>query len=147
MLCVLLARNPRRSDGTEMASEEAARLLFERGPASMRALCATVSDSDLRSSPANRILDVDQSTIGQAQAKKWLLNLDPLVRDQVLTSHAIEPDSLELLKESSNDKFLRRRMKYISRIERDFMQEVHVTPPETDDPAPSPIDADDSQPL
>ncbi len=144
MLCVLLAQKPRRPDGSVLELEDAAAMLFERGPASMRILCASVNSPDLRSSPANRILDVEPNILGQAQAKTWLLNLPLAICDVVLLSHAIEPDSIELLMAGNNDAFLERRMKYISRIERDFMHQVQVTPPETDEPAPSPIDTEDS---
>ena len=58
LLCVLLRRSPKSPDGTDLGLEQAARLLFDRGPEAMRALCATVKDPDLRKSPANRILDV-----------------------------------------------------------------------------------------
>jgi hypothetical protein len=44
-----------------------------------------------------------------------------------------------------NDAFVRRRLENISRIERDFMQQVQVTPPDSNEPAPAPIDADDYQ--
>jgi hypothetical protein len=145
MLCVLLNRGPRRPDGSELGLEEAARLLFERGPESMCTLCATVRDGDLQKSPANRILDVAPNVTGQA--KNWILKLNPAIRDQVLGSHAIEPDSFELLDRGDNDAFLQRRMDLLSQIERDFMRQVQVTPPESDKPAPSPIDADDVESL
>lgn len=141
MLCVLLKRDPLRPDGTELGLEEAARLLFKRGPESMCTLCATVRDGDLQKSPANRILDVAPNVTGQA--KNWILKLSPTMRDQVLGSHAIEPDSFELLERGDNDTFLQRRMDLLSQIERDFMRKVQITPPESDKPAPSPIDADD----
>lgn len=144
MLCVLLARRPRRPDGTELGLEEAARLLFERGPESMSTLCATVNDGNLRKSPANRVLDVADVT---GQAKNWILNMDPAVRDLVLESHAISPDSFPLLEAGDHDAFLQRRLDLMASLERDFMQQVQVTPPESDIPTPSPIDADDVEPI
>lgn len=143
MLCVLLARNPRRPDGSEFGPEQAAQWLFDRGPDAMRTLCATVDNADLGRSPANRILDVDPTLKGRAQAKTWVVKLAAPVREQVLLSHAIEPQSFMLLENGHNDAFLQQRMKYISHIEREFMTQVQVTPPETDAPALSPLDADE----
>ena len=145
MLCVLLARSPKRPDGSELGLEEAARLLFERGPESMSTLCATASNADLRKSPANRVLDVAPGVMGQA--KNWILKLAPEVRDQVLNSHAIAPDTFSLLEAGDNDAFLQRRIELLSSIEREFMEEAQVTLPTSDTPAPSPIDADDVESL
>ena len=145
MLSVLLARNPRRPDGSELGMEESARLLLERGPESMSTLCATVNDKDLRKSPANRVLDVAPDSSGQA--KNWIVALEPSLRDQVLESHAIPPDSFQLLVDGNHDAFLLQRFTLLSRLERDFMRKVHVTPPKSGIPAPSPIDADDVPPL
>ncbi|HLF97701.1 MAG TPA: DUF262 domain-containing protein [Methylococcaceae bacterium] len=141
LLCVMLALKPRRPDGTELELEEAARLLFERGPESTSTLCATVTDRDVKKSPANRVLDVAPDVTGQA--KNWILTLEPAVRDQVLSSHAIEPDSFALLMDGDNDAFLKRRLEHLSRIERDFMQRAGVVLPDSNEPAPSPIDTDD----
>lgn len=145
MLCVLLARNPQSPDGAALGLDEAARLLLERGPESMSILCATVSDGDLRKSPANRVLDVEKTIRGQA--KNWMINLRPDIRNQVLDSHAISPDSYQLLENGAHDEFLQRRLELLSRLERDFMQSVNVTPPESDTPALSPIDTDDVESL
>lgn len=146
MLCVLLARNPRRPDGSQLAPGEAARLLLQRGPEAMSTLCATVHDDDLRRSPANRVLDVAPDDV-RGQAKNWLVQLASSVRTQVLDSHAIPPDAFQLLVDSDHDEFLKRRLTLLSQIERAFMQQESVTPPESDIPAPSPIDADDDPPL
>jgi len=145
MLCVLLAQTPQRPDGTALGLDEAARLLLERGPESMSILCATVTDGDLRRSPANRVLDVEEMIRGQA--KNWILKLNLDIRDQVLESHAIAPDTYQLLEKNDNDAFLQRRLELLSRLEREFMQKVQVTLPESDKPALSPIDTDDIDPL
>jgi hypothetical protein len=84
LVCVLLGRSLRRLDGTPLPHEEAARLLFERGPEAMSVVCATVRDADLRKSPANRILDIAPAVPGQA--KNWLLKLEPSVREDILAS-------------------------------------------------------------
>jgi hypothetical protein len=145
LVCVLLRRSPRRLDGTAIPLEEAARLLFERGPEAMSVVCATVRNADLRRSPANRILDVAPDEPGQA--KNWLLRLDPSVRDAVLESHAVPVGSVSLLERGENDGFLRDRMQLLGRIEREFMEDVGVTPPISNEPATSPIDTEDEPPL
>jgi Protein of unknown function DUF262 len=145
LVCVLLRRSPRRPDGTELRLDQAAQLLFDRGPEAMRVVCARVSDANLRKSPANRILDVAPDEPGQA--KNWLLKLAPSLRDSVLESHAVPPDSLGLLQSGDNDAFLHRRMELFGTLERAFMQEVEVTPPASDEAAPSPIDTEDEPPL
>src|SRR6266545_31213 len=145
LVCVLLRRSPRRPNGEELELEKAAQLLFERGPAAMSVVCATVKNSDLRKSPANRILDVAPDEPGQA--KNWLLKLNPSLRDEVLDSHAVPRDSFALLESGNNDAFLQCRMELFGRLERDFMYEVQVTAPESNEPALSPIDTDDEPPL
>jgi hypothetical protein len=145
LVCVLLKRSPRRLDGTALSLEDAARLLFERGPEAMSVVCATVRDTNLRKSPANRILDVAPDESGQA--KGWLLRLDPSVRDAVLESHAVPPAALSLLEQGQNDAFLQRRMQYLGQLEREFMHECGVVQPTSSEPAPSPIDTDDEPPL
>lgn len=145
LVCLLLRRSLRRPDGKELTPEEAAQLLFDRGPEAMSTVCATVKDANLRKSPANRIFDVAPDVPGQA--KNWLLKLDPTVRDEVLESHAVPLDSFGLIQGGDNDLFLQRRLEFFGQIERDFMHEVGVTVPESNEPALSPIDTDDEPPL
>jgi hypothetical protein len=145
LVCVLLRLLPRRPNGTQLTLDEAAQLLFERGPEAMSVVCATVKDPDLRRSPANRILDVAPEEPGQA--KNWLLKLDPSLRDVVLDSHAVPKDSFGLIQSGDNDSFLQRRMELFGQLERDFMKKVHVTVPISNEPAPSPIDTDDEPAL
>jgi hypothetical protein len=143
LLCVLLRRSPRRPNGEALALEDAAQLLFQRGPDAMNIVCATVKNQDLRKSPANRILDVAPNVVGQA--KNWLIRLDRELLDRVLDSHAIPRDAFDLLIRGDNDAFLRRRLDLLGQVERDFMKKVMVTPPESNEAAPSPIDSDDEQ--
>jgi len=145
LVCVVLFQLPRRPNGTPLTLEGAAQLLFERGPEAMSVVCATVKDSNLQKSPANRILDVAQGD--RSQAKNWLLKLDPSVRDEVLASHAVPLDALGLLQSGANDAFLQQRMELFGRLEREFMHKVQVTAPRSNEPAPSPIDTDDEPPL
>lgn len=141
LLCVLFGINPLRPDGEPLGAVGAGELLLGRGSEAMNTLCATVSDSDLRTGPANRIIDVYLE--GAGQAKNWLLELAGDVKDKVLLSHCIPPDSFELLKTGSNSEFLQRRMQAMIDLEIDFMARVSVTPPATRTPALAPIDADD----
>lgn len=143
MLCVLIFQKPLRPDGKEMGVEEAAKLLLQRGPQAMGTICASVTDPHLRRSPANRILDVAPEATGQA--KNWIIELPSNVRDKVLRSHAIDPDSFRLLEDGDHDGFLQRRMELLSCIERNFMRAEQITPPESEAPAPSPIDTDDAE--
>ncbi len=145
LICVLLRQSPRRLNGEALSLEAAARLLSERGPEAMSVVCATVQDSDLRKSPANRILDVASDVPGQA--KNWLLKLDLSIRDVVLQSHAVPPDSFKLLERGEHDAFLRQRMTLFGQLEREFMRQVGVTPPTSNEPAVSPIDTEDEPPL
>jgi hypothetical protein len=145
LVCLLLRRPPMRPDGVELSAQDAATLLFERGPAAMSKVCATVESVELRTSPANRILDVAPDVPGQA--KNWLVQLDPSVRDEVLRSHAIPPETFSLLMNGEHDAFLKSRLEYLGKLERRFMKEVGVTPPDSEEPARSPIDADDESPL
>ncbi len=145
LICVLLGRSPRLPDGTPLELNRAAQLLFERGPEAMSVVCATVKDSDLRSSPANRILDVAPDVPGQA--KNWLVKLDASVRDDVLASHAMPADSLSLILEGRNDAFLHARLEFFGELEREFMKKVGVRWPASSEPMPSPIDSDGEPPL
>ncbi len=145
LVCVLLGRSPMRPDGTVQELDEAAQLLFERGPEAMSVVCATVKDADLRKSPANRIFDVVPAERGQA--KNWLLRLDPALRDQVLASHAVPRDAFDLLVRGDNDAFLQCRMELFGQLERVFMKEARVTAPVSNEPALSPIDTEDEPPL
>ncbi|MCP4004056.1 MAG: DUF262 domain-containing protein [bacterium] len=145
LICVLLGRSPRLPNGKPLELKQAAQLLFERGPEAMSSVCATVKDSDLRSSPANRILDVAPQVPGQA--RNWLVKLDPAVRDAVLDSHAMPADALSLILDGRNDDFLRSRMELLAELEREFMDKVGVRQPVSNEPMPSPIDTDDDPPL
>lgn len=141
LICVLFRREPRSPDGVRLTLDHAARLLLERGPAAMSVVCATVEDGQLRKSPANRILDVAPEIRGQA--KNWLLGLDPAVRGEVLESHGFPPETVELLEAGENDLLLQRRMKRLAEIERDFMRQMQIQAPISDEPALSPLDTDD----
>ncbi|NJL27632.1 MAG: DUF262 domain-containing protein [Thermoanaerobaculia bacterium] len=144
LVCVLLQLQPKRPDGAPLSLEEAAALLFDRGPRAMSVVCATVRDPNLRRSPANRILDVSSEEKGQA--KNWLLRLEPDLASIIFEGHALPPNSTDLLGRD-NDEFLRERMQLLGKLEREFMQREHVTAPTSTEPALSPIDTDDESPI
>lgn len=147
LLCRLLALEPRRPDGRPVRLDEAAQMLLERGSESTTRVFATVADKALRTSPANRIFDVEPSIRGQA--RNWLKALAELSesdRAPILASHALPVDAFELLVSGDSDAFLVRRMALLNQLERDFMRSVGVTPgPEG--VAQSALDADDDPPL
>jgi len=141
MLCVLFLRNPLLPNGEPMGIADAARRVLGRGPLAMVAICPDIADAALRKSPANRILDV-----AEAPARQWLLNLDPLVRDRVLESHAISPDAMECLARGDDAGFLELRLSSLVEMERAFLEREGLPGPTDPRPAPSPLDADDDLP-
>lgn len=80
----------------------------------------------LRSSPANRILNVERQ---RSQAKKWLLEIDPAIRGTVMESHGIPAGAVDALIKEDYHGFLKQRLVHLARIERDFMEKRGVTPP------------------
>lgn len=147
LLCVLLAREPRRLDGTPLTLAESAALLLERGAESTTRVFATVSDKILRTGPANRLLDVEPDERGQAS--NWLRGLadqGPAMRDAILDSHALPADAFDLLIDGQSDAFLARRMALLGEIERAFFQCVGVVPG-AEGSAQSAIDTEDDPPL
>ncbi|MCL1532575.1 DUF262 domain-containing protein [Xanthomonas nasturtii] len=139
-LCVLLGHGPKRPSGELISLEEATAFLVERGSESMSKVCYTVQSADLQRSPANRVLDVAPAIRGQA--KNWILELDESVRDEVLLSHAIDPSTISLLRAGEHDKFLQKRLDFISSIENKFMKKVGVTLPTSMTPSRTAIDSD-----
>jgi hypothetical protein len=136
---VLVARGPRRVDGTPLG-DEIGPLLLTKGPAGMAKIFTSVS-KDLLASPANRVIAV---TPDGGAARSWLRKVDPSVRDDVLRSLAIPTSAFELLDENDAVGFLEMRMAHLDELEREFMQVHGVTPPKPGaKPALSPIDTDD----
>jgi len=97
-------------------------------------------EKKLRSSPANRIVNI---ALLRGQAKKWLLDLDPSIRNAVLESHGIPPEAFEALRQDDFQLFLEKRLERLEAVERDFMQKRRVTPPVGARPEPPPIDTGD----
>lgn len=145
LVCVLLKEAPRGLDNQPMPLKESAQMLLGRGPGAMGRLFATVHDDELRVSPANRILDIEPQSPGQAV--NWLKDLKDkpaAVREAILKSHVLPTEGYSLLMGSTTDRtdFLRLRMTAFAELEHEFMQTVGVVPGRKGF-APSPIDADD----
>ncbi|MCP3997240.1 MAG: DUF262 domain-containing protein [bacterium] len=100
----------------------------------------TEEEKTLRSSPANRIVNV----AGQrGQAKKWLFDLNPAILDKVLESHGIPPEAFEALRQENYQEFLEKRLEHLEGIERSFMRKRGVTPPTDSKIEPPAIDTGD----
>lgn len=137
-LLVLLSLRPRGSNGEPLP--EPWRMVAEHRSNAIGYIAATVSDKDLKSSPANRILRLDPRN--RSQAMNWLLQLDNGIRDQVLESHGIPPESWGLLKTGDRDAFLITRREHLIRLELDHMRQEGVTPPPDPTPQAAAIDSD-----
>jgi hypothetical protein len=137
-LLVLLSLQPRDSSGKLL--NETWRLLAEHRSTAIGYIAATVNDKELKSSPANRILRFDPKD--RSQAMNWLLTLTPDVRDQVLFSHGIPPDSWMLLKAGDRDAFIRARRDHLIQLELEHMIREGVVAPHDPTPRAAPIDTD-----
>ncbi len=137
-LLVLLSRRPQGIDGEPL--REPWRLVVEHRSNAVGYIAATVSDKDLKSSPANRILRPDPHD--RSQAMNWLSRLDGGVRDTVLESHGIPPDSWGLLEAGDRVGFLTARREYLIRLELAHMQREGVTPPPDPTPQAAAIDTE-----
>jgi hypothetical protein len=144
LLCVMLRAATLRPTGETITPEQMAEEVLERGPDSLVKVCSQVKNvGKLASSPANRVFDVAR---GQ-QAKKWLVALPPLTRTDILDSHHISDRAWCALVEGDHRTFVEERTKTLMALERTFMAEKGVTPPKSDQPAPSAIDVEDQVPL
>ncbi len=100
----------------------------------------TKQEKTLRSSPANRIVNV----AGQrGQARKWLFGLKPAILEEVLESHGIPADAFEALRQDNYREFLEKRLQHLEAIEKAFMQGRGVTPPTDSRIEPPAIDTGD----
>jgi hypothetical protein len=147
LLCVLLRQPIRAPDGSLIEPDKSASMVLERGPDALVRICARVDKqgkSTLASSSANRILDVGPN--GRAQAKGWIQALDARVRGDVLDAHHISGLAWQALIAGDHRAFVEERIKTLIDLERRFMAEKGVTPPQEDYPAPSAIDIEDEVP-
>ena len=146
LLCVMLRQPTLRPDGEQISPERMAEDVLERGPDSLVRVCSQVGKNGRRgflSSPANRVFDVAEGL----PAKKWIVGLGPLTHPQVLRSHYISDEALNALISGDHVKFLEERTRTLMGLERGFMKEKGVTPPKSDESAPSAIDVEDQVPL
>lgn len=100
----------------------------------------TEPEKTLRSSPANRIVNVARE---RGQAKKWLFDLDPAILEAVLESHGIPLEAFAALRQGNYREFLEKRLEHLEAIERDFMLKRGVTPPTDSQLEPPAIDTGD----
>ena len=148
LLCVMLREPAARPDGSFPTTEEMAIDVLERGPEAMIRVCSRVLDRGsppLQSSPANRVFDVALGKRGQA--KNWLLSVDPAKQATILPSHFISAPAWKALVDGDHRLFVEERIKTLMALERTFMAEKGVTPPKSDQTAPSAIDVEDQVPL
>lgn len=153
LLLVLLSQEPASADGSRI--QEPWRLISRYGPEAVGYVMYRVKAGELVSSPANRIIKPDIKAEVQAgashgrwaQAKGWLLGLDPRVRADVLKSHAIPQEAFEALQNNDPAEFFRCRLNYLIELERKFMEREGVTlPGDMGVPQLAPIDTDDVAP-
>lgn len=139
LLLVLLAQKPQDKNGEPIDAPW--QRVAEYGPSALRYIDrSTVKDKTLSFSPANRILALDSQD--HSQAKTWLLKLDGGHLGDILKSHAIPPDALDLLKRNDTDGFLQKRLDYLIQLDRDFMQSKGVVLPLDREVKPAAIDTD-----
>jgi hypothetical protein len=125
--------------------EAMARDVLERGPDSLVKVCFNVpkiGKLSLSSSPANRVFNVGEGI----PAKKWILDLGPLVRTEILLSHHISDEAMRALVDGDHATFITERAQTLMTIERAFMAEKGVKPPVSHVAAASAIDVEDQPP-
>lgn len=138
LLLVFLSLTPRGRNGKPIVEPE--KLISLHGPEAVGYVASTVRDRELARSPANRMLRDDPEDRGQS--RNWLLNCSSDIREEVWASHAIPTEATDLLSSSDGSEFLRARLKRITDIERKFMENRGVIPPQSEAPAAAPIDSD-----
>jgi hypothetical protein len=119
---------------------DAGGLLSQLGPQALRYVLSRGLPSALHPSPANRIL-LGASHRGQARAA--LLSLPEAASEEILKSHGIPPDSVDLLRQGNSEEFIRRRLEFLIEGERGYMERHQVTPPHSRDTAEPELDVED----
>ncbi|WP_165906156.1 DUF262 domain-containing protein [Agromyces badenianii] len=124
LLLAMMSLKPLGRDGEPI---EVDKLIEQFGPSALSYVAASVSDSDLVRSPANRIFQDDLKD--RRQARSWLLSLSPVNSKRVLASHAIEDRAISLLSSGKTSDFLRERLESMRRVEDAFMASRGLKPP------------------
>lgn len=156
-LLVLLSLEPRRLDGAVL--EQPWDLIERHGPTAVSKVIDywpgdKTEWSELRSSPANRILNLPEETEGshsklrRGQAKAWLKELADREHDAdtlraILKSHGIPETAFEELCKGNDHEFLEKRLQLLIDLDIEFMEARGVTRPTERTPAPAPVDSDD----
>jgi len=138
LLLVLFSLHPRARDGHVI--DDPAALVARYGPEALGYVASKVADNEMLRSPANRVLR-DQP-IDRGQARNWLTDVEPSLRDQVWHSHALPVQAADLLGVPDASEFLAARQAEMIRVERRFMESMGVTPPVSDVPVVAPADSD-----
>jgi len=145
LVCAMLREGVRKSDGTLMSAKEVSEEILTKGPSAFSLLCSSVQRRELRVSPANRVFDVKPEVRGQA--RNWIIDIDQELRDKVLQSHHIAPNSFGLLSDRHHDEFVAQRLETLVEYERRFMAEKGVEPPDSREPGDTVLDVDEQAPL
>jgi hypothetical protein len=142
VLLMLLSLKPKDQDGNELA--EPWRQLAESGTDSIGRIFSTVKDSQLGSSPANRIFQINLKQ--RPQAFVWLKHLannpNHECRQGILESHGISQEMFDLLLKGKKQDFLLKRQDYLISLEREFMTKEKVTLPLEMEAKPASIDTE-----
>lgn len=138
---VMLSLAPCNRDGK--AVEDPWRCIESKGPIAFSYIFShgrpsNARDKELRSGPANRILNV----VGhRGQAKTWLREMAHS-RQEALQSHAISDRAIAALESDDAEIFLAERTATLIALEQEFMKQRGVTLPRNPTPHPAPLDSD-----
>ncbi len=124
LLLVLLSKTPLDKAGDPIAAESMIEL---SGPAAVNYVDASIKDSELSRSPANRIFA--QSRSDRNQAKSWLTGVSPQLQQTVWASHCISPDAIHALRNGDAAHFVARRLDEFVAEETAFMNKEGVRLP------------------
>lgn len=143
---VMLSLEPRGPDGRR--ASDAWRLLETEGPRAFVYIFqhprpVTERDRDLRSSPANRILNLANQ---RGQAKRWLRDSDEAITAALLESHGIPASAADALDAPEDpERFLEQRWARIMEHEEQFMRARGVTLPRDAELRPAALDTEEDE--
>lgn len=143
LLCVLLRNGLRGPDGQHWSTDAIASRVLERGPAAFSTIFSSLRDKTLRSSPANRIFDVQPERKGQA--RNWLQTVTGDEWAELARAHVLPLEGFPFPRKAA-DEYVRARLEQLIEHERAFMLAEGVTPSSSDGPGPIRIDVEDDPP-
>lgn len=123
LLMMIQRLQPRDIDGRVL---DAGRLVSDKGSRAFVHVYRRAKGA-LLSNPANRILlpPIPGSTV-----RAQLVGLPTLLRERVLESHGIDDDARGALVSDDSELFIESRARQLSRVEREHMAEIGITPAE-----------------